>query len=207
MTKTDTVILAGRGPSIRSFDWPAGCDVAVVSGAVFALQGADHWITLDDPLNFQQATTSLDQDAWPNSDTCSWWNALGSSMAKHIPQDIMFDAWRAEDARCDPWATYPNVTGYEYSHKAPPNFSGSGMIGLDGTRFNNSLLFSVQVVAHLGYRRVIFAGCDLNKLIGQMYIAAVLQQWWPLAKEAGIKWVCGSPGSQLAKFLPVEVPA
>ena len=66
---------------------------------------------------------------------------------------------------------------------------------------NHSLLFATQVATKIGYRRLIFLGCDLidNEL---HQIDDTLQRWHPYALEQGIVWENASPLSLLQAWMP-----
>lgn len=107
------------------------------------------------------------------------------------------------------WMDYPNVHGWEVIPQAPPSFGGSGPIGLwsqaaedagfDAVR--HSMLFGIQLAAMLGYRTIMFIGCDLH---GDRFPVqrATMREWWPQAIDAGMTWLNLAPESALADFLP-----
>jgi hypothetical protein len=117
------------------------------------------------------------------------------------------------------WADYPNVRGwlvamtsgsvYEAGTKPgplpdelPSFVSPAEPLKLNGVR--NSLIFAVQIAVQLGYKRLLFAGCDLNEP-GYEVVTATLRDWMPIAAEHGVEWVNISPESALSEFMGGEV--
>jgi hypothetical protein len=235
-----TVILAGRGPSVYGFDFPPDVPVIAISSAIFACGGLPTlgcFAALDTPQHFLAPQSQADI-AWGNDARANHWPFWSAAwLPKHVsdtacktgyirPQipyevlermgtvereclneiskeDPMFSGWQPG------WMDYPNVTGWEVIPQDPPNFTEDGPIGLwsqaaadagyDAVR--HSMLFGIQLAARLGYRRLMFIGCDLH---GDRFPVqrATMREWWPQARDAGMEWANLSPTSALAEFLP-----
>jgi hypothetical protein len=102
----------------------------------------------------------------------------------------------------DQFNRYPNACLWQFGGQPEPSFTFDRPLSA-GPIFN-SLLFAVQAAACMGYSRLWFIGCDLQ---GRQYAMhrRCMQEWYPLAAEAGIEWINGSPASALAEFLPTIV--
>jgi hypothetical protein len=104
------------------------------------------------------------------------------------------------------WGDYSNVQGWQVDRTYPPNFDqdvSDPILGLDNISCPNSLLFAVQVAHQLGYRRLIFAGCDLWEE-HHKEARTKLVEWWTIARSLGLRWTCLTEGSFLAGTLGAE---
>jgi hypothetical protein len=101
------------------------------------------------------------------------------------------------------WEVYHKVRVWDFDTEATePNFTDPGKPLASGSLLrNDSLLFAVQVAAHLGFARQIFLGVDLTTSDREMTNDELLR-WWPMAKDAGITWENASPVSRLQEWMP-----
>ena len=202
-------MLIGRGPSFDPEAVPDDVTIAAVASAVFICpRTPDLWLTWDAPRYFEQTP---DTSGWQHDHRCKWWDVFTPELPKHIPayqnvpgKEVLLDKFTVHDAipmelvhdlmrnRADfegfrhGWADFENVHPWETDDDAPPSFDREGVIGKDGKR-SHSLLFAVQVVARLGFKRVMFNGCDCLK--GLSWVSEALDEWQPLAEAAGIEWI------------------
>lgn len=97
------------------------------------------------------------------------------------------------------WGDYPNVRGWPLILGGEANFDDDGPFALNGIR--NSMLFAVQLAHRLGYRTLLFAGCDLNGP-GYQEHRNTMERWYGMARERGFRWFNLSAASALAAFVP-----
>jgi hypothetical protein len=101
------------------------------------------------------------------------------------------------------WGDYSTVIGWRVDKRHGPALDDAlpdPVLGLE--ECPNSLLFGVQVAHQLGYRHLVFAGCDLWQ--DHHEEARVrLVQWSGRAKALGLRWSCLTDESFLAGTIPV----
>lgn len=184
----DTLIIAGRGDSAAGFDWPKGIPIMGVSSGYMYVPEMQHWVSLDRPVNFPD------------------WVVTSDRFDKHVARNKYFPFW----------SDYPRVVGHEinlkltlngqtvdteYEAKEPSWEAGKPLTPCGPMMRNHSLLFAVQVAAHLGYKRQIFIGVDL--LQPELYeVSDVLKSWHADAQAHGIEWLCASDISTLNEWMP-----
>jgi len=83
------VLIVGRGPSSRTFDWSSvDCHILAVSSGIFAVPRAvkvDHFVTLDEPKCFMAQLMNHCPNAWGNDPSVSAWPFWNDdSIVKHI---------------------------------------------------------------------------------------------------------------------------
>lgn len=173
MTSSQAIILCGRGPSWQSFRPPPDIRLCAISSAIeVAGYETSHWVVLDDSKFFPG------------------YYCRNSFICKHT------------GAITPGWDGYPNVTRWRYVECPGPLFDRhDDFVGQGHACFNHSLLAAVQIMAKLGYKRQIFAGCDLNEGL-LPNVAEVLKIWRPAAKTAGVEWFNASPASSLSEWMP-----
>jgi hypothetical protein len=176
MQRSGSVIVAGSGPSARCVDWTIfdACICGVSSGVIGVQYDAAMFVGMDAPHHFPP------------------WLAA-SALPNHVSQGT------------PGWDASPCVTVWPMEcMKHEPCFTAGDMTtpcGRGPYPRLHSLLFAVQVLARLGYQRLVFVGVDLTDN-DHMTIADILADWQPLAHAAGIEWVNASPMSTLQCFMP-----
>ena len=168
------IILVGRGPSIKTFDWPADVPIACVSSAIFLRclpRKPAFFLTIDAARYFCGGAKRW---RWQDDENTGWWDMCRDcEVAKHITHsgtraDPLADIICAspidnvpDDRVPNPaWSEFPNVTAWGYDRWLPFNIDGPGPIG--GGQIAHSLIFAIQVLARLGFRDVGFAGVDMK---------------------------------------------
>lgn len=230
MTDNDTILIAGRGPSIYGFDWSlVDCPVMAVSSGIYAVpQGrATHFVSLDEPKYFIEPLVrggiawGDDQNAgpwpfWNDPDLVKHVNQarLKPMRYKTIPPEVMdhmpehmLRPFCKELLNCHhifgfqpTWYDYSNVRGWVVDTTLEPAFL-VGVMGLGG--ICNSLFFAVQIAHQLGYERLYFAGVDFN---GEGYCEhrKAFARWASLARDHDFEWECLTPESAICGILRQE---
>jgi hypothetical protein len=172
---SDTVVICGAGVSAEYCRWEWDTPIMAVSSGFDRAATFKHFATLDRPICYPP------------------YIADGTTFDKHVP-DGKFARF---------WQVHPNVRIWKYSFdETEPNFTRPDQpLARGEPPRNDSLLFGVQVAAHLGYRRMIFLGVDLNEN-DRWPTNDELRRWWPQAKEAGLTWENASPVSMLQCWMP-----
>jgi len=99
------------------------------------------------------------------------------------------------------WADYTDVHAYPMNPATGLCFDPNEQDAMTGLHAcSSSMIFAVQVAAWMGFRRLIFVGCDLTHAVYEL-VTPTLKQWYPAAQKHGIEWVCDTPGSPLAEFM------
>lgn len=119
------------------------------------------------------------------------WVKSDASIIKHVP------GYR------DGWKNVPGVRAWRIGRFNGPVFSGTHEVHQDD-RFN-SLLFAVQVAHCLGFRRIVFHGCDL-KGRGYASLRSTMAVWCIEARKRKLEWCVTSGRSAMADFLPIYNP-
>lgn len=222
----DTIILAGRGPSIAGMVLPDHPIMAVSSG-VFAIgdRRPEHFCTVDKPRYFCSDRSSIPH-AWPHDPICKWWDVCESDTEKHVPSSVathggpvvvpsgvqdtldldlavMLQERQGTPGTAPGWLDFPSVVQHTYERFAGPCFASDGVLGLGDSGQVNSVLFAVQVGARLGYKRVLFAGVDLaEKRLRD--VSDTLGRWYPLARACGVEWLNLSGESLLSEWMTTK---
>jgi hypothetical protein len=176
---SDTLIIAGAGASAVNFSWPDGVPIMGISSGFHHVPRMDHFCTLDKVMCFPEWVT----------DSTRW--------CKHISN------WR----NAEEWLRLPRVRVWEYATGAEPNFGAEGPIRSGDLRKTNapdtwhfSMLFAVQLAPRLGFRRLVFIGCDL---LGPLVVVSdLLRRWHKPALAAGCEWLNASRISTLCEWMP-----
>lgn len=169
----NTIVIAGNGLSAyASAEWP-GLPIMGISAGCLAVPEMRHFVSQDKPMHFPKWVTDSDQ------------------FDKHVPANKFADRWRK----------HPRVTVWPYEELGDPTFCPDSPIVSGPLPRNDSLLFGVQVAGCLGYRRLVFIGCDLIEN-ERWAISDTLREWWPIAKAAGMEWLNASPLSTLKEWMP-----
>jgi hypothetical protein len=174
-----TCVVMGKAESLAYFPWDkaSGLDVCAVGSAILATARKRPkprlWVTADEAQHFPARVLR------------------NTRLTKHIPMDNMpsFTKYKA-----------PLVRGWEIEFTPDPFFE-SGPLSVGFVDRAHSLLFAVQVLYRVGYRKLVFTGCDLHSpelwpIVDQM------ERWHVAAMDAGMEWVCATERSLLSLFLP-----
>ena len=227
------ILITGRGPSIYDHDWSTvTCPIMAVSSGIFAVPEhvqVDHFVTMDPLKFFMAGLTDACDISWCRDErathTAFWRDDL---VTKHVlrsrlkpasyrtlPEeiwDVIPDQHLRQFQKAmtntlhafgfqPSWGDCPNVRGWDIGIEDPPSLDGDGRLGIEGVR--NSWLMAVQIAAKLGYRRILFAGCDFSHDCYDA-IAPTIERWHGIFADAGIEWINLSPGSRLACWLPTR---
>ena len=195
---TGAITVLGSGPSRKIV--PHDMTVAgVSSGYLFA--DTDLFITVDKARQFPKYDGKVPVHV-PGSQYYKGWNPMEDGPKGDM--DLMFLMMTRKIEWAPGWADFSNVHAYQTSWEQMPTFGGhDGPIGLG--RVMNSLIFAVQVLDRLGYRRLHFAGCDVHELAYAQVVQAM--EWMTSeAKNAGHEWTVTTEYSRLSQFMPVDQP-
>jgi hypothetical protein len=176
------VLIMGRGPSFDQIDlsqWK--CQVAVISSTAQLMTAPfGYWFGVDDRSLFDPVSLErIDQHAH----------------AIHIPATSM--GWEAS-----------NVVRWPMINKRDPQDGQivSGRLaerareGFESFVEHHTMLFAVQVLYLLGYKHLIFGGCDMLDQYSHV-VVATLQEWYQM-RPADVQWFNLSSLSYLANFVP-----
>lgn len=185
-----TFIIAGNGASAADFQWPERgmmeTWIMAISGGYRVVPWMDDFVSLDRPCDFPEHVRT-------------------GPHFRNVAVNALYHEWRQ----------FNPLRGWQYTGGDWPDFRqfmNSPLVTGPLPR-NNSLLFGVQVAARMGFKRMIFVGCDLQDDYGPPECPSlgsdtsfILQGWHDRAQACGIEWLAASPRSRLAAWMPLYEP-
>lgn len=193
------IVVLGSGPSrnIR----PVGVPICAVSSGHLYVRDCEMMATVDKARHFPQYDGRYPIHV-PIGQYVKGWNPWTDGYNGDL--DLMCLMMREKIEWCPGWADWKTAVTWATEYDAMPDFEDAEKpIGLG--RVMNSMIFVVQVLHRLGYRRLHFVGCDMDEL---NYAEALVGMEWmyPRAKAAGHEWTVTAKTSRLARFIPVDTP-
>jgi hypothetical protein len=193
----------------------------------------DHMIAFDGLGSFINPKHTPSESEWRLDPWCRWWefhqdrrinkhlphfrNQKGFKLEVELPPrlDERYDAATADLIRqgvakqnaapwvhC--WGDLNGVTWWEWKGRDfGPGFLPGEDIGHADCQWVHSLLFAVQVVHQLGYRRIVFNGCDLEypRTSKAIDLYRTIIAWHEKATELGFVWCSTAPLSPMTFLL------
>jgi hypothetical protein len=198
MTTNGAITVLGSGPSrnVR----PDGLPIAAISSGFLFAPVVELLITVDKCRYFPRYDGTFPVHV-PAGQHVKGWNPMEDGPKGDL--DLMCILMRKEMTWCPGWADFEQAQPWPTEWEVMPSFGGTGQIGLGRTM--NSMVFGVQVLDRMGYRRLHFAGCDMHEL---NYAQAFdgMEWMYEQAKGAGHEWTVTTKHSRLSRFMPVDSP-